>query len=91
MARSDGKPAGLEKLLVSRLAQTDALAKKLIREEPDNTKESTQKISEQWASDQKLCKSYPMHFLEYLFGNSSNLFLLISVMTERRRSATQKL
>jgi hypothetical protein len=54
MAEPDKRPVTLEELLVSSLAQTDALAKLLIEKGLITREEFTQKISEQPAIHQKL-------------------------------------
>ena len=54
MAEPDKKPVGLEELLVSSLAQTDALAKLLIETGLITREEFMQKILEERATDQKL-------------------------------------
>jgi hypothetical protein len=51
---ADKKPVTLEELLVSSLAQTDALAKLLIGKGLITREESVQKISEERATYQKL-------------------------------------
>ena len=59
MAEPDKRPVTLEELLVSSLAQTDALAKLLIEKALITREEFMQKISEERASDQKTFQSYP--------------------------------
>jgi hypothetical protein len=54
MAESDRKPVTMEELLVSSLAQTDALAKLLIEKGLLTREEFMQKISEERATYQKL-------------------------------------
>jgi hypothetical protein len=54
MAEPDKKSVTLEELLVSRLAQTDALAKLLIEKGLITQEEFMQKISEERATYQKL-------------------------------------
>ena len=54
MAEPDKKPVTLEELLVSSLAQTDALAKLLIEKGLITREEFMQKISEERATYQKL-------------------------------------
>jgi hypothetical protein len=54
MAESDKKPVTLEELLVSSLAQTDALAKLLIEKGLIIREKFMQKISEERATYQKL-------------------------------------
>ena len=56
MAQPDKRPVGLEELLVSSLAQTDALAKLLIEKGLITQEEFMQKISEERATYQKLLK-----------------------------------
>ena len=57
MAESDKNPVTLEELLVSSLAQTDALAKLLIEKGLITREEFMQKISEERATYQKATKS----------------------------------
>jgi hypothetical protein len=52
-------PVTIQELLVSSLAQTDALAKVLIEKGLINRKELMQKISEERATYQKLFNSMP--------------------------------
>jgi hypothetical protein len=59
MAESDKKPVTLEELLVSSLAQTDALAKLLIEKGLITREEFMQKISEERATYQKLLNPIP--------------------------------
>jgi hypothetical protein len=59
MAEPDKKPVTLEELLVSRLAQTDALATLLIEKGLITWEEFTQKISEERAKYQKLFNPTP--------------------------------
>ena len=59
MAEPDKRPVTMEELLVSRLAQTDALAKLLIGKGLITREEFMQKISEERATYQKLLKSRP--------------------------------
>jgi hypothetical protein len=54
MAEPDKKPVPLEELLVSSLAQTDALAKLLIEKGLMTREEFMRKISEERATYQKL-------------------------------------
>jgi len=54
MAKPDGRPVTLQELLVSSLAQTDALAKLLIEKGVITREEFMQKISEERATYQKL-------------------------------------
>jgi hypothetical protein len=54
MAEPDKRPVTLEQLMVSSLAQTDALAKLLIEKGLITRKEFMQKISEERAMYQKL-------------------------------------
>jgi hypothetical protein len=54
MAKSDKRAVTLEELLVSSLAQTDALAKLLIEKGLTTREEFMQKISEERATYQKL-------------------------------------
>ena len=54
MAEPDKRPVTLEGLLVSSLAQTDALAKLLIEKGLINREEFMQKISEERGTYQKL-------------------------------------
>jgi hypothetical protein len=54
MVEPDKRPVTLEELLVSSLAQTDALAKLLIEKRLITREEVMQKISEQQATYQKL-------------------------------------
>ena len=54
MAKPDKRPVTLEELLVSSLAQTDALAKLLIEKGLITREEFMQKISEERATYQKL-------------------------------------
>ena len=54
MAEPDKGPVTLEELLVSSLAQADALAKLLIEKEPITREEFMQKISEERATYQRL-------------------------------------
>ena len=58
MAEPDKKPVTLEELLVSSLAQTDALAKLLIDKGLITREEFMQKISEERATYQKTLQSY---------------------------------
>jgi len=57
MAKPDKKPVTMEELLVSSLAQTDALAKLLIEKGLITREEFMQKISEERATYQKLPES----------------------------------
>ena len=54
MAEPDKQPVTLEELLVSSLAQTDAVAKLLIEKELVTREEFMQKVSEERATYQKL-------------------------------------
>ena len=54
MAESDKRPVTMEELLVSSLAQTDALAKLLIEKGLITWEEFMQKVSEERATYQKL-------------------------------------
>ena len=54
MAEADKRPVTMEELLVSSLAQTDALAKLLIEKGLITREEFMQKISEERATYQKL-------------------------------------
>ena len=54
MAAPDKRPVTAEELLVSSLAQTDALAKLLIEKELVTREEFMQKVSEERATYQKL-------------------------------------
>ena len=54
MAEPEKRSVTLEKLLVSPLAQTDALAKLLIEKGLITRKEFMQKISEEWTTYQNL-------------------------------------
>ena len=54
MAKPDKRPVTMEELLVSSLAQTDALAKLLIEKGLITREEFMQKISEQRATYQKM-------------------------------------
>jgi hypothetical protein len=58
MAEADKRPVTIEELLISSLAQTDALAKLLIEKGLFTREEFMQKISEERAKYQKLL--YPM-------------------------------
>ncbi len=57
MAEPDKRPVTMEELLVSSLAQTDALAKLLIEKGLITREEFMQKISEERATYQKATKS----------------------------------
>ena len=57
MAKPDERPVSLEELLVSSIAQTDALAKLMIEKGLITPEEFMQKISEGRATYQKLLKS----------------------------------
>jgi hypothetical protein len=59
MAEPDRKPVALEELLVSSLAQTDALTKLLIEKRLIIREEFMQKISEERATYQKLFDTTP--------------------------------
>ena len=59
MAEPDKQPVTMEKLLVSSLAQTDALAKILIEKGLITRDEFMQKISEERATYQKLLNPTP--------------------------------
>jgi hypothetical protein len=81
MAEPDKRPVTLEKLLVSSLAQTDALAKLLIEKGLITREEFMQKISEERANVSEVAESHAaMTVGEILFGESSNLLLLITVL-----------
>ena len=54
MAKPDKRPVTLEELIVSSLAQTDALAKLLIDKRLITREEFMRKISEEWATYQNL-------------------------------------
>jgi hypothetical protein len=56
MPEPDKRPVTLEELLVSSLAQTDALAKLLIEKGLITREEFMQKLSEEWARYQKIIK-----------------------------------
>ena len=56
MAKPNKRPVTIQELLVSSLAQTDALAKLLIEKELITREEFMQKISEERATYQKLLK-----------------------------------
>ena len=56
MAEPDKRPVALEELLVSSLAQTDALAKLLIEKGLITREEFMQKISEERGTYQRLLK-----------------------------------
>jgi hypothetical protein len=58
MAAPDKRPVTLEELLISSLAQTDALAKLLIEKGLITRAEFMQKISEERATYQKLLKPH---------------------------------
>ena len=58
MAEPDKRPVTIEELLVSSLAQTDALAKLLIEKGLITREEFMQKISEERATYQKLLESH---------------------------------
>jgi hypothetical protein len=58
MAEPDKRPVTLEELLVSSLAQTDALAKLLIEKGLITREEFMQKISEERGTYQKALQSY---------------------------------
>jgi hypothetical protein len=58
MVEPDKRPVTLEELLVSSLAQTDALAKLLIEKGLITREEFMQKISEERATYQTTSKSY---------------------------------
>jgi hypothetical protein len=57
MAEPDKRPVALEELLVSSLAQTDALAKLLIEKGLITRAEFMQKVSKESGTYQKLLKS----------------------------------
>jgi hypothetical protein len=57
MAEPDKRPVTMEELLVSSLAQTDALAKLLIEKGLITQDEFMQKLSEERAAYQRLLKS----------------------------------
>jgi hypothetical protein len=59
MAESDKRPVTMEELLVSSLAQTDALAKLLIEKGLVTREEFMQKISEERATYQNLLNPTP--------------------------------
>ena len=59
MAEPDKKPVAMQELLVSSLAQTDALAKLLIEKGLITREEFMQKISEERATHQKLVSPTP--------------------------------
>jgi predicted transcriptional regulator len=59
MAEPDKRPVTLEELLVSGLAQTDALAKLLIEKGVITLEEFMEKISEERATYQKLLNPIP--------------------------------
>jgi len=59
MAEPHKRPVTMEELLVSNLAQTDALAKLLIEKGLITREEFMQKISEERAKYQKLLKPTP--------------------------------
>ena len=59
MAEPEKRPLTLEELLVSSLAQTDALAKLLIEKGLISRQEFVQKISEERATYQKMLKPTP--------------------------------
>jgi hypothetical protein len=59
MAEPYKRPVTLEELLVSSLAQTDALAKLLIEKGLNTREEFMQKISEERATYQKLLNPMP--------------------------------
>ena len=59
MAEPDKQPVTCEELLVSRLAQTDALAKLLIEKGLITREEFMQKISEERVTYQKLLNPTP--------------------------------
>ena len=59
MAEPDKKPVALEELLVSNLAQTDALAMLLIKKGLITPEEFMQKISEERGTYQKLLNPTP--------------------------------
>jgi hypothetical protein len=58
MAEPDKKPVAMEELLVSSLAQTDALAKLLIEKGLITRDEFVQKMSEERATYQKTAESH---------------------------------
>ena len=65
MAEPDKRPVTMEELLVSSLAQTDALAKLLIEKGLITREEDMEKISEERATYQKLfnpTQQYPYTF-----------------------------
>ena len=81
MAEPNKRPVTLEELLVSSLAQTDALAKLFIEKGLITREEFMQKISEERATYQKLLNSSaPVNICR---NTLSNLLLLILVMKER--------
>ena len=59
MAEADKRPVTMEELVVSSLAQTDALAKLLIEKGLITREEFMQKISEERATYQKLFNPTP--------------------------------
>jgi len=76
MAKPDKKPVTMEELLVSSLAQTDALAKLLIEKGLITREEFMQKISEERATYQKLPESNgSMNIREILIWESSTASL----------------
>ena len=64
MAEPDKRPVTMEELLVSSLAQTDALAKLLIEKGLITREEFMQKISEERATYQKLFNPYKGHHIQ---------------------------
>jgi hypothetical protein len=74
MAEPDKKPVTLEELLVSSLAQTDALAKLLIEKGLITREEFMANISEERATYQKLLNPIPP------IWESSNLLRMIPVV-----------
>jgi hypothetical protein len=63
MAESDKRPVTMEELLISSLAQTDALAKLLIGKGLITREEFMEKISEQRAADRHLSPPTAAHVI----------------------------
>jgi len=78
MAEPYKRPVTMQELLVSSLAQTDALGKLLIEKGLISREEFMQRISEERATIRSFSILRPNEYgPQQLFGNLSNLLLLI--------------
>ena len=80
MAEPDKRPVTLEELLVSSLAQTDALAELLIEKGLITQEEFMRKLSQEWATSKTLQSDAAMTIGEIFIWEATNGLLLLPVV-----------